>query len=347
MASSSGERAAARAPPPPHQLAAFFKLVEKRVVAGQLCRYARNADLSAQAALQAEVLFGDDSLVVAHLRVCECDSLTNMVLKASGAEQDALMHKSWGALVSVVNLLLCRLATNTLLPSTLREEELDFTAHAQSVIRKMRHVPELPPDVMRDAVSTTGYETVVLAIRLSLNLLPAPNWPIAQKRVVQSFVLRGLDIVPLTAGIPAHLIMYEDDLLAMVEEISPHNYDPAFYAAVLCKWRSNAVSSVLRARGVLQTGVATSKQDNAEFEALERADSTKHGLRDCALPSCSKTEKTVKEFSLCAGCRSQVYCCLEHQALDWRAHKKACKEKQAARLAEEEADDEETGGGAA
>ena len=70
-------------------------------------------------------------------------------------------------------------------------------------------------------------------------------------------------------------------------------------------------------------------------------------LRDCALPSCSKTEKTVSEFKLCAECRLQVYCCLEHQALDWKAHKKACEEKEAARRAEEKADDEGTGGGSA
>ena len=77
------------------------------------------------------------------------------------------------------------------------------------------------------------------------------------------------------------------------------------------------------------------------------SDIAKHGLRDCALPSCSKAEKTVKEFKLCAGCQSLVYCCLEHQALDWKAHKKECREKEAARLAEEAADNEATDAGAA
>ena len=91
---------------------------------------------------------------------------------------------------------------------------------------------------------------------------------------------------------------------------------------------------------MLQTGNIKREQTLAEFDALRRADVAKHGLRDCAHPSCSKTEKTIKEFSLCAGCHSQVYCCLEHQALDWKAHKKACKEKEAARRAEEEADNE-------
>ena len=129
--------------------------------------------------------------------------------------------------------------------------------------------------------------------------------------------------------------------------MDPRWYEPAFCAAVLRKWRSNAVSSVLRARGVLQTGIAAVQQETAGFEARQRADIAKHGLRDCALPSCSKTEKTVKEFAWCSGCRSVVYCCLEHQALDWRAHKKACREKEAARLAEEKTVEEMAGGAAA
>ena len=106
------------------------------------------------------------------------------------------------------------------------------------------------------------------------------------------------------------------------------------------------MSSVLKARGVLQTGIAKDEQSRAEFDERQRADIAKHGLRDCALASCSKTEKTVKEFVGCTGCRSVVYCCLEHQALDWRAHKKGYREKEAARLAEERAV-EETAGGAA
>ena len=104
---------------------------------------------------------------------------------------------------------------------------------------------------------------------------------------------------------------------------------------------------MLRARGVLQTGIAESEQSHAEFEARKCADIAKHGLRDCALPSCSKTEKTVKEFAGCSGCRTVVYSCLEHQALDWRAHKKACREKEAARLAEEGSEKDTDGGAAA
>ena len=319
MAFSSSQRGAAgRAPPPPYQLAAFYKLMDKQVIAGALCRHAREAELSTSAAVHAEALFGgEDSLVVANLRMSESRALNNLALGASGAEREALVRRGWSVLVSLIPLLLRRLEANTLLPGGIREEELDYTAHVQAAITKAINKPASPPAVLRAAAAAMGYITLLLAMFRSLDLLKLPWWPAAQKRLVESFVLQGLDVVPLTAGIPANLIAGEDRLVAIIEEdMNPRAYDPAFCAAVLRKWRSNAVSSVLRARGVLQTGIAKAEQSRAEFEARQRADIAKHGLRDCALPSCSKTEKTVKEFAGCSGCRSVVYCCLEHQALD-------------------------------
>ena len=349
MASSSVERGAARAPPPPDQPAAFYKLVDKQATAGVLCRHARYVELSAQAAMHAEALFGDDSLVVADLQSSESCSLASLAYETSGTEQKTLLRRSWGVLLSLINILLRRLAASTLLPGTLSEEELDFDAHSLAAVKKATDEPVPSQAILRAWASMLGYRTLQGAIFRSLDLLRAPYWPTVQKRTVESFVLRGLDVIPRTAGIPVNLITgEEDDIVAIIKDrMTPHNYGSAFCTAVLRKWRSNAVSSVLRARGVLQTGIAQRTQACAEFHAQQRADVATHGLRDCALSSCAKTEKTVKEFSLCAGCRSQVYCCLEHQALDWKAHKTACTEKEAARRAEEEAEDEGTGGGAA
>ena len=347
MASVERGRPSSRAPPPPDQLATFYKLVDKQATAGQLCRRARCVELSAQAATQAESLLGDDSLVVASLRLSESNSLANLASEASGTESEALLLRSWAVLLSVINLLLRRLSDNTLFPGTIREEEIDFDAHAQAGTFKATNDPVPPPAVLRSRASTMGYEALLNAMYRSLHLLRHPLWPTVQKRMVESFVLRGLDVIPRTAGIHADLIAYEDDLVAIIKEgMTPRNYGSAFCTAFLRKWRSNAVSSVLSARGVLQSGVADSEQRQADFESRKSADVATHGLRDCALPSCSKTEKTVKEFSLCAGCRSHVYCCLEHQALDWKAHKKACKEMEGAGRAEEAEDDGRGGAGA-
>ena len=204
------------------------------------------------------------------------------------------------------------------------------------------------PVLLNALASTIGYETLLDAMRISLSLLPLSLCTAAQRRTMELFVLQGLDVIPRTAGL-RHLVPTEEDLVVKIERcMNPsgsyrRHFGPAFCDAVLRKWRSNAVSNVLRSRGVLQTAIAKSERGNAEFRARERADIAKHGLRDCALPSCFKTEKTVKEFAGCSGCRSVVYCCLEHQALDWRAHKKACREKEAEHLAAEEAEEEGAG----
>ena len=321
MASEGG---AARAPPP-DQLATFYKLVDKKVIAGVLFRHARNAELSALASVQAEALFGDDSLVVAHLRYSESEAFAGLCVATSaglcvatsGAEEATLMLRSWTTLLSRIPLVLRRLEADTLLPGTLREEELVYDAHVQAAAKKATNELVPSPAVLRDWASTMAYTALLLAMYRSLDLLLLPLWPAAQKRMVESFVLKGLDVIPRTAGIPANLISGEGAVVVAVEKLlSQRDYDATFCAGVRRMWHSNAVSSVLRARGVLQTGIAKAVQTNAEFKARHRADIAKHGLRDCALPSCSKTEKSVKEFAGCTGCRFVVYCCLEHQALD-------------------------------
>ena len=348
MASSPALRGATAEPPPNQQLTAFYKLVDKTAIAGALGRHARDAELSASATVQAEALFGgDDSLVVVDLRMDESRSLTNLAIDASGAEQEKMFDtRSWAVLVSLIPLLLRRIEADTLLPGTLREEELDYFAHVQAAVKKAANKPVPQPAALRAGVRAMGYITLLHAMFQSLDMLSLPLWPAAQKRMVESFVLRGLDIIPRTAGIPPNLIAGEFQLVAVIEKyMNPRTMNPAFCAAVLRKWRSKAVSCVLQARGVLQTGVAKNEQICADFHARQRADIAKHGLRECSLPSCCKTEKTVKEFAGCSGCRSVVYCCLEHQAMDWRAHKKACREKEAARLAAEKEAEGDAGAG--
>ena len=121
-------------------------------------------------------------------------------------------------------------------------------------------------------------------------------------------MFQALDVIPRTASLHEEQFPAEYNILALIEKhVSTQKYEPTFWAAVLCKWRCDAVSSVLRARGVLHTGVDDAQKLRADFEARQREDIAKHGLRDCALPSCSKTETTVKEFAHCSGCYCAVY----------------------------------------
>ena len=239
MACSSVQRGMAMAPPPPDQLASFYKLVDKEVIASVLNRHARNVELSAQAAVQAEALFGDDSLVVASLRTGESIALANLSKGASGADKKAFLHRSWDVLVSVIALLLRRLEVNVLLPGTIQEEELVYEAHVQAVIQRAKNMPAPPPAaLLRAWASTLGYNTLLNAMFRSLDLLTHPLWPAGQVRTVKSFVLQGLDFIPRTAGIPSDLITGEANLVWIIEEkMNPTNFGPAFCEAVLQKWR--------------------------------------------------------------------------------------------------------------
>ena len=298
---------------------------------------------------------------MAQLRLQEGRSLHNLAIAARRAGQELI--RSWSALLSGIAFLQSRLAQNTLLLGTVRKDETDYYAYQLAATSAAQDEPVPPPMALNAMASNIGYTLVLHALHRGLDCLQTmlqPLWPVAQRMMVESFVcallcsplaidacpvhvqvFQALDVIPRTAGLLGHTFPGENAICALIQQILyPQNYDPAFCAAVLRKWRSDGVSSVLQARGMLQTDVADAQKTSAAFHARERADIANHGLRDCALPSCAKTEKTVKEFAGCSGCRSVVYCCAEHQGLDWPKHKKACHKKQAARLAADETEKE-------
>ena len=174
-----------------------------------------------------------------------------------------------------------------------------------------------------------GYSTLLDVVQVTLNLLSVPCSP-AHEASAQSFVLAGLDVIPHTTGVKS-VVASEPTLVTLVEDMPNYQYNPAFRDAVLRKWRSPAVRSVLQSRGTLQAGCTVNERNNAEFEAGRRADIEKIGLRECAWPSCEKVERIVREFKQCSGCRSVWYCSPEHHRLDWGEHKKACGELDATR----------------
>ena len=227
MASSSVQRGATFAPPPPDRLAVFYKLVDKSVIAAVLCRYARAVELGATALTHAEALFADDSLVVARLRMDGSMNLGNIACDASGAEFEAYARQSWALLLSTIPILLRRLESNTLLPGTIREEELDYAVLELAAVLRAKERPVPSPVVLRDWASSMGYGILLDAMYRGLDLVPIPWWPAAQKRSVESFVLRGLDLIPRTASV-VRTIAGEGDVVAKIERMNPHDYDPTF-----------------------------------------------------------------------------------------------------------------------
>ena len=312
-------------PAPPEELAAFYALVEKKTTAGVLSRHARGAELSDRAAKHAEKLYGNNSLVVADLRVTEAAHLRELArASTSFSEFDALYRRAWAILAPVHTLLLRRLADDTLLPGTIKEEEMRYGARSLAFTLKASDKPVVSEATLQNLSPALGYKTVMDAVFHTLALLIELQGFGLPRENAHSFVLTALDAIPRTATLKGRLAS-EAALVAMMEtNLKPQNYEPSFCAAVLRKWRSNEVADVLRARGMLQTAVAAHQESVVDFEARQRADIEKIGLRECAWPSCDKVERTVREFKQCSGCRSVWYCSPEHHTLDWGAHKKDC-----------------------
>ena len=199
MASSSLQRETTRAPPPPDQLASFHSLVDKCVTACALNRHARASELSGKAADKSEALFGGDSLVVASLRMDESRALANFITTARGSEKDALRRRSFSSLLSVIAILQRRLANNTLLPGTVRKEELEYYAHRLASTLAAKEAPALSLETLQAVAPTIGYNVLLDAMYRSLNYLQSflqPFWPEVQRKVVEAYV-RSLSSPPL------------------------------------------------------------------------------------------------------------------------------------------------------
>ena len=221
-------------------------------------------------------------------------------------------------------LLLRRLADNTLLPGTIKDEEVAYYARTYAVAWKAFDKPVPSEAALHGLGGVCGYTTLLDAVSLTLALLNELRGSALPPDSSQSFVLTALDAIPRAKTTNTKLSS-EEALVAMMEtDMKPQNFEPSFCAAVLRKWRSKAVADVLRARGSFHTGAASHQENLAEFDARQRTDIEKIGLRECAWPSCDKVERTVREFKQCSGCRSVWYCSPEHHTLDWGAHKKDC-----------------------
>ena len=277
MASSSESSAAHQAPgapprplppPPPEEVAAFYALIEKRVTASVLNRHSRCAELSERAARHAARLWGDNSLVVANLRINEAASLRNTAIAStSSSEQEALRRHAWAILVPVHALLLRRLSDNTLLPGTIKEEEVMYDARALAFTYKAKDKPVPSEAVLQGLGVVLGYDTLLNAVNNTLALLSELRGVPCES--ARSFVLTMLDAIPRTVTMEINSTS-EDALVDMIEtHMKPQNFEASFCAAVLRKWRSKAVTDVLRARGVLQTGVAAAQQGRHHHPVLQ------------------------------------------------------------------------------
>ena len=225
MASSS-ERGAARAPgappppplpPPPPEEVAFYALVEKQTTACVLSRHTRAAELSERAAKHAERLWGDNSLAVADLRVNEVAFLREVAYTlTSYSEQGALRRWAWAILIPVHALLLRRLADNTLLPGTIKEEEVTYYARSLAFVFKAKDEPVPSDAVLQGLGVVLGYTTLLDTVCGTLGLLIELGGSALPRESAHSFVLTALGAIPRTATVQDKL-QNEAELVAMME----------------------------------------------------------------------------------------------------------------------------------
>ena len=84
--------------------------------------------------------------------------------------------------------------------------------------------------------------------------------------------------------------------------------------------------AIISARMTAETGLKTKIKKAAPLAIKDDEDLI---VETCSNPACKKVETRFGQFNVCSACRSVYYCSRECQLADWKAHKKACKQKQA------------------
>jgi hypothetical protein len=148
-------------------------------------------------------------------------------------------------------------------------------------------------------------------------------------------VLSALALVPcIEFGVVKHQLHSKSRMVhLMTQLLAPERrgaFAPGVEAALRELWARPDVQAALLAHGAMGEQGNLMDTVNAEItEGRERAARdllAGAGLRSCALgAACGKREATRQQFKLCSACKTVAYCCREHQAAHWPAHKAACK----------------------
>ena len=204
-----------------------------------------------------------------------------------------------------------------------------------------RIVYEAPPHTARELQLqglSLGYATAVKAAGIVLGCISRMSGLNSNEVYkLQAFVLRVVDSMqPAARSLADRTLAEEINLASTIQHVlGTGNFpvlDPAFIVSLRTKWTAAAMVQMRRARGLLDTTEVVN-QVLDKGDANQRADVAKHGLKECALPSCGKREPSVGEHVRCSACRSVWYCSAEHGALHWKEHKPICRATTAAQQA--------------
>lgn len=120
-----------------------------------------------------------------------------------------------------------------------------------------------------------------------------------------------------------------DSVQDMIGTLGGSEYYSQWQQRVSAAFARLQESGVVEARGLQQPAFTDTERSSAERVAIAalvaRNEAAAAGqLKRCSLASCGVEEAHIAQFSKCAVCRAAVYCCTEHQAADWPAHRAAC-----------------------
>ena len=305
------------------------KFVEKAHKAALSGRHALASAIYRRAAEEALRLHGE-TFVCTYLTLERATSLSlqSQLESVTVDEKETLREESWALASCCLPLILRRMDANTMLPGRGTAVELAFFKRFTVIRDTACGEPPLSSRHLQLVGLSLGYATTLRAATQLLTLLCVRR----DFEGVQAFVLRVVDcMLPATRSLTGVTLREELAFADMIQSAlsGAFPYDATFVASLRSKWSSADVMEMRRKRGLLDVSQKVDKTVKEHTERL-RKDIAKHGLMDCALPSCGKREASVGQHKRCSACRSVSYCSEEHGALHWKEHKSTCRAATAA-----------------
>lgn len=314
--SSSGDVTPAAAPA---DKAALCALVRKAVAAWRYDQFASAASRWSRAAALALQLRGGATFVSAYLDLQFTTALGHMceARDLPCADRAVLRAERWTTLDKVLSFVESRMDADTLVPGRCTKDEEFFYSLYEEIKHEVFGYDMMPADCFQFVGCVIGYVTMVLAARQALACVFSASPPDEGVLLrLKQYAFRATGSVEPCMRILASegITLYDEKLFAVTSS------SDAFSGRV-----SNGVAQNM---GVPLDGDPALDEDNlivteSDFqENGPRASAAKDGRKTCALSSCCKRGVELK---ICSACRNVWYCSNEHAAIDWNAHKPACR----------------------
>ena len=256
-------------------------------------------------------------------------------LEGSHPTKVALRAESAALVFSCLPLLVRRMDANTMLPGRGMPLEVAFFKRYTATKHAVQDMSPWPPRGLQLAGLSLGYATDVDAADSLLGLLFSRRDAEAEAfvlRVVDCMLPAARSLADITLGEEVHFASSIHEVISIAFSL----FDDGFIAALRTKWRAAAMMRMRRKRNLVNASEEVDKWAEDRKTRL-RADVAKHGLKECALPSCVKREASVGQHKRCSACHSVWYCSAEHGALHWKEHKPVCRATAAALQAADDA----------